>query len=218
MRRRSGRTINGVRDPLDPWLTWSAVGLATLAVGFALIAAFTAAWFNRVLVSQKHKFANGLTYESRSFTLHQLANHAHNPGRFGDAATLLLIGSIILAGAAVVVLIARSHLRARAGACVAMAIGALFIGWSLELAKSPLPSRVLVAPAILWENAGEPGTAATQGAGACEAAAILGLLAATFATLAWRRASWFKQRWGIEPTDQELDTTPLTPGRQQLVI
>jgi hypothetical protein len=182
-----------------------------------LIAAFTAAWFNRVLVSQKHKFASGLIYESRSFTLHQLANHVHNPGRFSDAATLLLIGSIILAGAAVIVLIARGFLRARAGGCIAMAIGSLLIGWSLELAKSPLPSRVLATPAILWENAGEPGTAATQGAGACEVAAILGLLAATFAALAWRRASWFKQRWGIELMDEELDTTPLTSGRQQFV-
>lgn len=208
MPRRSVQTIGGVRDPLDRWLSGSAAVLATLGVGFALSAAYTATWFNRVLVNPEHKFADGLIYTSQSFGLPQLASGAHNPGRFGDAATLLLIGAIILAGAAVTALVARS-LRARAGISAAMVVGSLLIGWGLELARTPLPSRPVVYPAVLWEGAA-PGLVTPQGASACEIAAVLGLLGATFAALAWRRARWFKQRWGLElTTSSGIDATSL---------
>lgn len=188
-----------VRDPFDRWLTGSAAVLAMLGVGCALVAAFTTVWFNRVVVSFEHK----PLYRSRSFTLSQLADGAHNPGRFGDAETLLLIGSIILTGAAVTALIARSHMRARAVASAAMVIGFLLIGWGLKLGKSPLPSPGGFPIAILWEG-GEPGVAACEGLAACEAAAVLGLLGALFAALAWGRARWFHQRWKVlEPKSED---------------
>jgi hypothetical protein len=196
------KTVNVVRDPLDRWLTGSAAGVAMLGVACTLIAASASVWFNRVVVNPEHKFADGLIYSSRSFTLNQLADGAHNPGRFGDAETLLLIGSIILTGA-VTALIVRSHLRARAGASAAMVIGFLLIGWGLELAKSPLPSRPGFPIAILWET-GAPGLPACEGTAACEAAAVLGLLGALFAALAWGRARWFRQRWMmLEPKSEE---------------
>ena len=174
--------------------------MAILALASALIATYTATWFNRIVVDPKRKQA-GYIYTSRAFTLHELANGAHNPDRFGDAATVLLIGAIILAGAAVVALIARSRLHARAVAATAMFIGSLLVAWGWELAKTPLPSRTEVFPATLWEGAG------AQGAEACEAAAVLGLIGSVFAILAWRRASWFEQRWGPEATPSDEGET-----------
>lgn len=196
-----------IRDDLDPWLRWGAAIVALVGIAFDMLAAYVYPWFDRIVLL-KHPLPSGYVYTWRVFTLHQLASRIGNTGRFGDALTLLSVGTIVLACAGVAVVIARSNLLTRAGAFVVMVLGLTLIRWGFEIAKTPP-----LAPIgnVFW-GTGDFTDGATEGGAACRAAVVCCALGVLLAGVGWGRAMWFRKTW------LSYKGGPLEPGRSGRVV